>query len=59
MNSRIVELLKSVGLAHRIILPRPSAAAGLTREAINWGEGDRDIAAMRAKSVEFLDREIG
>ncbi len=54
MNSRIIEILKAVGLEHRMASPREKLAEELSVETIDWAAVDRKMADMRLGSVEFL-----
>jgi len=57
MNSRIVELLKAVGLTHRIISPQGDASDGLCTEEIDWAMVDHRLATMRAESIDYLTEQ--
>jgi len=57
MNARIIELLKAVGLTHRIVSPSEKLPDGACAETIDWAGVDQKIADMRAGSVEFLSSQ--
>ncbi len=54
MNSRIVELLRTVGLDDRIIAPRQDVPVALYTAEINWDLVDQKIVTMREESFDFL-----
>jgi hypothetical protein len=54
MNSRIVDLLKAVGLSHRILNPRQPVSKWLCKEKIDWNEIDRKILSIRSNSIGYM-----
>jgi hypothetical protein len=54
MNSRIIDLLKAVGLSSRIVSVGGSLPGGIVDEEIDWDEVDRKLIEMRKGSASFL-----
>jgi hypothetical protein len=57
MNSRITDLLKSVGLEDRIVSPGAKLTTGLVSEAINWDGVDWKLVEARNGAVSFLTEQ--
>lgn len=58
MNSRIIELLKAVGLSSRVIPPGAALPGGLVDGKIDWAVVDQAITAMNTGAAEFLSTQL-
>lgn len=58
MNSRITDLLASVGLSDRVVMGRAEAPGEIVARNINWDEVEQAVASMRGKAVQFLKNQF-
>lgn len=57
MNSRIVDLLSTVGLPDRILIVDDDISEEILSGRIEWNVVDEQVIALRAGSVEFLEKQ--
>jgi len=57
MNSRIVELLSSLGLTHRICIPQAEVPVEIYREEIQWSDIDNLLDKMRVESIKYFNSQ--
>jgi hypothetical protein len=58
MNSRITDLLKTVGLSHRAVAAGVELPAGIVTGRIDWESVDQAVASMRIGAIEFLEKYL-
>ena len=58
MNSRILEILGSVGLASRVFSPGMEVTKAFLDQAIDWKEVDRLICQLKESGIKFLSEQL-
>jgi hypothetical protein len=58
MNSRILEILGSVGLANRVFSPGTGVTKPFLDQTIDWKEVDRRICQLKESGINFLSGRL-